>query len=108
MKTIVLLIVSSIFLSNVSNDRAQDSIDKVLNYNIEQKGKIKIENGKVHLKKGATDIGDFETVFLIQNKLKTSITLSVKSPLLKPRKYEGDFDNQEKYREFQFIELKTE
>lgn len=43
MKTIVLLIVSSIFLSNVSNDRAQDSIDKVLNYNIEQKGKIKIE-----------------------------------------------------------------
>ena len=35
--------------------------------------KQSIENGKVHLKKGATDIGDFETVFLIQNKLKTYI-----------------------------------
>jgi stage II sporulation protein D len=53
---------------------------------------LSIENGKVHLKKGATDIGDFETVFLIQNNLKTSLTLNVKSPLLKLRKYEGDFE----------------
>jgi len=53
---------------------------------------LSIEKNKVHLKKGATDIGDFETVFLIQNNLKTSLTLNVRLPLLKSRKYEGDFE----------------
>lgn len=43
MKTVVLLIVSSIFLSNVPNKKAQDSIDEVLKYKINEKERIKIE-----------------------------------------------------------------
>lgn len=42
MKTIVLLIVSSIFLSNVPNKKTQDSIDEVLTYKINEKEKTKI------------------------------------------------------------------
>ncbi|MCU4187992.1 hypothetical protein M9Q43_02295 [Flavobacterium sp. HXWNR29] len=44
MKTIVLLIVSSLFLSNVPNNKENDSIKKVMALKIEKTDKIKVEN----------------------------------------------------------------
>ncbi|WP_160169119.1 hypothetical protein [Flavobacterium sasangense] len=43
MKTIVVLIVSSIFLSTMSNNVENDSIEKVMTYKIEKTEKIKVE-----------------------------------------------------------------
>lgn len=48
--------------------------------------------GKLNLKKGATSLGDFKKVFLIQNKHNSSITLNTKSPTVKLRKYKDDFE----------------
>ena len=42
MKTIVVLIVSSIFLSTMSNNVEKDSIEKVMTYKIEKTEKIKV------------------------------------------------------------------
>jgi stage II sporulation protein D len=47
---------------------------------------------KVVLKKGTVDLGEFDKVFLIQNNLNTSLTLTSKVPVVKPRKYEDDFE----------------
>ena len=44
MKTIVVLIVSSIFLSPMSNNVENDSIEKVMTYKIEKTEKIKVES----------------------------------------------------------------
>lgn len=44
MKTIVLLIVSSLFLSNMPNNKENDSIEKVMTFEIEKTDKIKVEN----------------------------------------------------------------
>ena len=44
MKTVVLLIVSSLFLSNVPNNKENDSIKKVMALKIEKTDKIKGEN----------------------------------------------------------------
>ena len=44
MKTIVLLIVSSLFLSNVPNNKENDSIKKVMALKSEKTDKIKVEN----------------------------------------------------------------
>lgn len=50
------------------------------------------KNGKVNLKRGTTDLGDFKNVYLIQNVVNTSLTLTSKSPSLKARKYKDDFE----------------
>ncbi len=44
MKTLVLLIVSSLFLSNMPNNKENDSIKKVMALKIEKTDKIKVEN----------------------------------------------------------------
>ncbi len=44
MKTIVLLIVSSLFLSNMPNNKENDSIEKVMAFKIKKTDKIKVEN----------------------------------------------------------------
>ena len=44
MKTILLLIVSSLFLSNVPNNKENDSIKKVMALKIGKTDKIKVEN----------------------------------------------------------------
>lgn len=44
MKTIVLLIVSSLFLSTMSNSKEKDSADKIMTYKIESAEKIKVES----------------------------------------------------------------
>ena len=44
MKTIVVLIVSSIFLSTMSNNVENDSIEKVMTYKVEKIEKIKVES----------------------------------------------------------------
>ena len=44
MKTIVLLIVSSLFFSYVPNNKENDSIKKVMALKIEKTDKIKVEN----------------------------------------------------------------
>ena len=44
MKTIVVLIVNSIFLSTMSNNVENDSIEKVMTYKIEKTEKIKVES----------------------------------------------------------------
>ncbi len=44
MKTVVLLIVSSLFLSNMPNNKENDSIEKIMSYKIEKTDKIKVEN----------------------------------------------------------------
>lgn len=44
MKTVVLLIVSSLFLSNMPNNKENDSIKKVMALKIEKTDKIKVEN----------------------------------------------------------------
>lgn len=50
------------------------------------------ENNKVKLKKGTVDLGDFNSVYLIQNQTHTSLTLTCKTPVVKPRKYKDDFE----------------
>ncbi|MFA7273818.1 MAG: SpoIID/LytB domain-containing protein [Crocinitomicaceae bacterium] len=49
-------------------------------------------SGRLHLKKGATDLGSFKKVFLIQNKASSSIALNSKIPVAKLRKYKDDFE----------------
>ena len=44
MKTLVVLLVSSIFLSTMSNNVENDSIEKVMTYKIEKIEKIKVES----------------------------------------------------------------
>ena len=44
MKTLVVLLVSSIFLSTMSNNVEKDSIEKVMTYKIEKTEKIKVES----------------------------------------------------------------
>lgn len=44
MKTIFMIIVSSIFLSTISNNIEKDSIENVMTYKIEKTEKIKIGN----------------------------------------------------------------
>ena len=44
MKTLVVLLVSSIFLSTMSNNVENDSIEKVMTYKIEKTEKIKVES----------------------------------------------------------------
>ena len=44
MKTLVVLLVSSIFLSTMSNNVERDSIEKVMTYKIEKTEKIKVES----------------------------------------------------------------
>lgn len=48
--------------------------------------------GKVKLKKGTVDLGEFKTVYLYQNNLNTSMTLTSKTPVVKARKYKDDFE----------------
>jgi stage II sporulation protein D len=50
------------------------------------------EKNKVLLKKGTVELGRFDKVFLIQNSLNTSLTLTSKQPVVKQRKYEDDFE----------------
>lgn len=50
------------------------------------------ESDKVVLKKGTSTLGKFQKVFLIQNNLNTSLTLTSKVPVVKQRKYEDDFE----------------
>lgn len=50
------------------------------------------KDGKVNLKRGTTDLGEFKNVYLIQNSVNTSLTLTSKSPSLKARKYKDDFE----------------
>ncbi len=44
MKTILVLLVSSLFLSNMPNNKENDSIEKVMAFKIEKSEKIKIES----------------------------------------------------------------
>lgn len=44
MKTLVILIVSSLFLSNIPNKKENDSIEKIMTYKIEKVQNIKMEN----------------------------------------------------------------
>jgi hypothetical protein len=44
MKTVVLLIVSSLFLSNIPNNKENDSINRVMSYKIEETDNIKIKD----------------------------------------------------------------
>jgi len=49
-------------------------------------------NGTVKLKIGAKELGDFSKVLLIQTQVNTSMTLTCKTPVIKPRKYKDDFE----------------
>lgn len=44
MKTLVILIVSSLFLSNIPNKKENDSIEKIMTYKIEKVQNIKMES----------------------------------------------------------------
>lgn len=44
MKTAAVLLVSSLFLSNMPNNKENDSIDKIMTYKIEKTEKINVEN----------------------------------------------------------------
>jgi stage II sporulation protein D len=48
--------------------------------------------GKVQLKKGTTELGTFNKIFVTQNYPNTSIILNSKSPVVKERKYKDDFE----------------
>jgi stage II sporulation protein D len=52
---------------------------------------LSVENKKVSLKKGGVELGLFTDVYLIQNQPNTSLTLTPKFPVVKPRKYKDDF-----------------
>lgn len=47
MKTILLLLISSLFLSNVPDDNDKISSEKIMIYNIENRQKIKTSNNHV-------------------------------------------------------------
>jgi hypothetical protein len=44
MKTIFMIIISSMFLSTISNNIEKDSVEKVMTYKIQETEKIKIES----------------------------------------------------------------
>ena len=44
MKTVLILLASSLFLSNMPNNKENDSIEKIMSYKIEKTDKIKVEN----------------------------------------------------------------
>jgi stage II sporulation protein D len=48
--------------------------------------------GKVILKKGISELGTFTKIFVTQNYPNTSIILNSRSPIVKERKYEDDFE----------------
>ncbi|MFN5846520.1 MAG: hypothetical protein ACK46O_12505, partial [Flavobacteriia bacterium] len=50
---------------------------------------------------------ELETYFASKG-MKTKVTVKVVSAVVAGPKYDGDFENQAKYRDYQFIELKTE
>lgn len=50
------------------------------------------EQSTINLKKGATDLGTYKKIVIIQNSLNTSITLNTKVPNIKLRKYKDDFE----------------
>lgn len=50
------------------------------------------EKDLVILKKGTITLGKFSKVFLIQNQLQTSLTLTSRVPVVKQRKYKDDFE----------------
>ena len=45
MKTLIILLMSSLFFSNVSNEKENDSIQKIMKVKIEKKTIISIDNG---------------------------------------------------------------
>jgi stage II sporulation protein D len=49
-------------------------------------------NGAVNLKIGAQELGEFSKVLLVQTLVNTSLTLTSKTPVVKPRKYKDDFE----------------
>lgn len=51
-----------------------------------------VPGGKVRLKKGVTELGVFSKIFITQNYINLSITLTAKSPVVKERKYKDDFE----------------
>lgn len=53
---------------------------------------LSYEAGKVKLKKGVTELGIFDHVYLLQTTPSTSIVLNAKTPVVKARKYEDDFE----------------
>jgi stage II sporulation protein D len=54
---------------------------------------ISISNAKkIHLKKGVVNLGTFSKVYLISDLINSSITLTGKSPTIKERKYNDDFE----------------
>lgn len=50
------------------------------------------EKDLVILKKGTITLGKFSNVFLLQNQLQTSLTLTSRVPVVKQRKYKDDFE----------------
>lgn len=50
------------------------------------------ENGKILLKKGVEDLGEFDKVTLIETHPSSSLTLTLKSPGGKERRYQDDFE----------------
>ena len=44
MKTVLILLASSLFLSSIPNNKENDSIEKVMTFEIEKTDKIKVEN----------------------------------------------------------------
>lgn len=44
MKTVLILLASSLFLSSIPNNKENDSIEKIMTYKIEKTDKIKVEN----------------------------------------------------------------
>lgn len=53
---------------------------------------LSVEKGKVRVKKGVTDLGAFNKVIFIQDTVETSISITPKTPVVKQRKYEEDFE----------------
>lgn len=53
---------------------------------------LEVIGNKVRLKIGVVEKGQFDHVYLVQNKIGGSINLNPKSPNLKQRKYRDDFD----------------
>ena len=66
---------------------------------------VSIENGKVKLKKGTIELGDFQKIYLIQNNPNTSLVLTSKVPVVKQRKYEDDFEISSDGKELTLVNL---
>lgn len=47
---------------------------------------------RILLRKGVEDIGDYERVYLIQDSVGSSLTITCKDPSVKQRKYQDDFE----------------